>query len=189
MLEAMIIELQTRDGLALEARRLAADDADAQALQQFDADLSDESRRRFLPHTYDDATVAAALRRSEAGNDLLLGAFDGERMVGYFFLWYFDQRVPLLGIGMVDAYQGRGLGRPMMQTLIDAAKANGNEGIELTTMQDNHRAFALYEKMGFTYYGDVENYQGDGNMIVERTMFYEIKPGAPRYDGPHAPPV
>ncbi len=133
--------------------------------------------------------MTKALSRSEAGDDLLLGAFDGERMAAYFFLWYFAQRVPLLGIGMLDDYQGRGLGRQMMQLLIDAAKANGNEGIELTTMLDNRNAFALYQQVGFAYYGDVENIDGDGRVVVERGMFYEIKPGAERYDGKHAPPV
>jgi len=176
-----------RDGRTVSVRRLTSDDA--RVLQRFNEELSGDSRGRFLPHSYDDATVGKALARSEAGVDLLLGAFDGERMAAYFFLWYFDQRVPLLGIGMLDDYQGRGLGRQMMQTLIDAANTNGNEGIELTTMMDNRRAFALYEQVGFKYYGDVENLDGDGRVVVERGMFYEIKPGAKRYDGKHAPPV
>jgi ribosomal protein S18 acetylase RimI-like enzyme len=179
--------LVARDGLVLTARRLTRDDA--AALQRFSGELSAASRGRFLPHGYDHATVAGVLSRSEAGDDLVLGAFDGERMAAYFFLWYFTQRVPLLGIGMLDDYQGRGLGRQMMQLLIDAAKTNGNEGIELTTMQDNHNAFALYQQVGFVHYGDVENIDGDGRVVIERGMFYEIKPGAKRYDGKHAPPV
>jgi ribosomal protein S18 acetylase RimI-like enzyme len=179
--------LIARDGCTLTVRRLTRDDV--VALQRFNEELSGDSRGRFLPHSYDDLTMGKVLTRSEAGKDLVLGAFDGERMAAYFFLWYFTERVPLLGIGMLDEYQGRGFGGQLMLALVAAAKANGNEGIELTTMQDNHRAFALYEQVGFEYYGNVENIDGDGRVIIERGMFYEIKPGAMRYDGKHAPPV
>lgn len=179
--------LTTKNGRELLTRRLTGQDAGA--LQQFNAALSDASRSRFLPHGYDDLTVQKVLARAEAGEDLILGVFDGARIVGYFFLWYFKQRVPLLGIGLLDEFHGSGLGAQMMRILIEAAGDNGNEGIELTTVPDNHRAFALYEKVGFTYYGDVENLDGDGRIVTERGMFYEIVPGAHRFDGPHRPPV
>lgn len=175
------------DGTRLPVRPL--EHADAAALRRFNEELSPESRRRFLPHAYDDATVAAILRRAEDGDDLVLGVFDGERLVGYFFLWYFRQRVPLLGIGLLDAYQSRGLGRQMMAILIDAARDAGREGVELTTMLDNDRAFALYQKMGFRYIGDVENEQGEGQVVIERAMFLELVPGGRPMEGPHRPPV
>lgn len=179
-------ELITSDGRALHVRLLRP--GDEPALRRFNAELSEASRRRFLPHAYDEPTLARLLERSQRGQDLVLGVFDGPRLVGYFFLWYFDQRVPLLGIGILDELQGRGLGRQMMHVLIEAAKAAGKEGIELTTMLDNDRAFALYQKMGFKYYGDVSNVDGNGRTVVERGMFYEIVPGARRYEGKHAPP-
>jgi ribosomal protein S18 acetylase RimI-like enzyme len=89
----------------------------------------------------------------------------------------------------VDAYQHRDLGRQMLAILIEAAKAGGREGIELTTMQDNDNAFALYQKLGFRYIGDVENRTGDGRIVIERAMFYEIKPGARPMDKAHEAPV
>jgi len=179
--------LTTRDGQILTVRRLTPDDA--AKLQQFNDDLSDTTRGKFLPHAYDDPTVAQALARNAADQDLLLGLFDGGRMVGYFFLWYFDRPTPLLGIGLLDAFQGSGLGKSMMQVLIDAARATDREGVELTTLPENDRAFALYQAVGFTYRGDVENVVGDGSVVTERAMFYEIKPGARGFEGEHAPPV
>jgi ribosomal protein S18 acetylase RimI-like enzyme len=181
------LHLTLPDGRELPVRRLGP--GDAETLRRFNAELGAESRRRFLPHSYDPDTLRRLLERAEAGEDYLLGAFDGDRLVGYFFLWHFRSRVPLLGIGMLDGYQGKGLGRQMMAMLIDAGREAGCEGIELTTMLDNDRAFALYQKMGFRYYGDVENVTGDGTKIVERGMFYEIKPGARLMEGPHRPPV
>jgi ribosomal-protein-alanine N-acetyltransferase len=179
--------ITTRDNVDLLVRRLTM--ADAAGLQAFNAALAPDSRRKFLPHAYDDATVAKALARSESGDDFLLGAFDGDRQVAYFFLWHAASRVPLLGIGMLDEFQRRGLGRQMMQLLIDHATATGRDGIELTTMMDNHNAFALYESCGFEYYADVDNQTGDGTIVVERAMFYRIKPGATPMTGAHAPPV
>ncbi len=178
----------TTDGCRFTVRRLTA--SDAPALQAFHASLGPISQRRFFPHQYDDATVARALARADRGEDRLLGLFDADAcMVGYFFLWYFKERVPLLGIGLRDDLHGRGLGRQMMKRLIDEAVENGNEGIELTTMLDNERAFALYKKVGFRYTGEVENLTGDGTPVIERAMFYEIKPGARPFDRPHCPPV
>ena len=76
-----------------------------------------------------------------------------------------------------------------MEVLIREARATGRDGVELTTMMDNHAAFALYQKMGFAYYADVENRVGDGSIVIERAMFLALKPGAPPLSGPHAPPV
>ena len=83
--DVFLCRFMTRDGKALGVRNLAR--RDQAALQAFNGALSTESRRRFLPHAYDDATVDRALGRAEAGDDFVLGAFDGERLVGYFFLW------------------------------------------------------------------------------------------------------
>jgi ribosomal protein S18 acetylase RimI-like enzyme len=181
------LPLTTRDGLPLFARRLTR--ADAGALQVFNASLGADSRRKFLPHRYDEPTLEIILRRSEAGEDYTLGVFDKSLIVAYFFLWYFQKPVPLLGIGMRDEYQHRGLGRLLMGHLADVARETGRDGVDLTTMQDNHNAFALYQKCGFTFYKNVENVTGDGTITIERAMFLAIKPGAKPLDGPHQPPA
>ena len=180
-------ELVTRSGRKLQARRLAI--GDSGALKRFYGELTPQSTKFFLAHGLDDVTLQKVMRRSATGEDLVLGLFDGARMVGYFFLWYFNAPVPLLGIGLVDAFHGQGLGRQMMELLIAEATEHGSAGIELTTQMDNDRAFALYQAVGFRHYGNVENLQGDGTLETERAMFYGIAPGAEPMDTPHAPPV
>ena len=181
------VEFVTRDGAPLVARRLNR--GDRAALQDFFCGLSAKSLRWFQAHALDDETVTKALIRSENGEDLTLGLFEGTRIKGYFFLWYFRERTPLLGIGLADGFQGRGLGRKLTTFLIEIARKNGAAGIELTTMQDNDRAFALYERVGFKFYKDVENLQGDGNIVIERAMFYPIEPDAKPMEKAHEPPV
>jgi len=181
------VQFTTRDGLSLKARRLTRNDA--KALQAFFKNLSAESYHWFMAHALDDDTVAKAMTRSEGGDDLTLGLFDGGEMVGYFFLWYFNSRVPLLGIGLADAYQRRGLGKQCVQFLVDRARENGNEGVELTTMKENEHAYALYRQVGFEQHADVDTVQGDGSLLVERAMFCPLKPDARPMKRPHKPPA
>lgn len=180
------LPLATKNGLSVPARRLTR--ADAPALVVFNAALGAESRRKFMPHAYDEATLDRMMRRSETGEDYTLAAFDGPLLAAYFFLWYFQNPVPLLGIGMRDEYQHQGLGIQLMRHLIEAARETDRDGVELTTMLDNHNAFALYEKCGFKYYKNVENVTGDGLVVIERAMFLSLKPGAEPMKGPHQPP-
>lgn len=181
------LTLTMKNGRPLSARRLTR--ADAPSLVVFHAALGPESRRKFTPHAYDEATLERMLRRSETGDDYTLAAFDGPILAAYFFMWFFRKPVPLLGIGMRDEYQHQGLGIQLMKHLIEAARETERDGVELTTMLDNHNAYALYEKCGFRYYGNVENVTGDGTVVVERAMFLPLKPGAKHMDTRHAPPA
>jgi ribosomal protein S18 acetylase RimI-like enzyme len=177
----------TKKGNELNVRRLGQ--GDGPALQSFNTDLSPEIRSRFSPHAYDDESVAMIVLRSEQDIDRTYAAWDGDLIVGYFFLWNFDQRVPLLGIGLADAYQGQSLGPQMMKRLIDDARAAGREGIELTTLPTNEAALKLYRLMGFDHLGDVENITGDGRRVIERLMFLPLKEGAQPSGHDPKPPV
>lgn len=181
------IVINSKDGDELIIRRLLK--SDRRNLQEFGSSLSEKSTATFLPHSYDDDTVNAFLERSEAGEDLTLGLFSHDKMVAYFFLWYYTNPIPLLGIGIHDEYQGKGLGKKLTQFLIDAARQSGRDGIELTTLPENHRAYALYESLGFRHYADVSNLAGDGRIVTERAMFLQFNPDASPSVDLHKPPV
>jgi len=180
-------ELRLKDGRVVTVRRLGR--GDRGKLQAFDRGLSERSRHYFPPHAYDDATVDKVIERNARGDDVIFVAEHAGEIVAYFFLWHAKLPVPTLGIGLTDRFQGAGLGRLAMETLIDAARGLGAHGIELTTALDNERAFALYQKCGFEYVSDVENILGDGNMRIERCMFLPLKEGAQPTGESHAPPV
>ncbi|RIH66971.1 GNAT family N-acetyltransferase [Mariniphaga sediminis] len=162
---------------------------DRVVLQNFGNSLSEKSTASFFPHSYDDKTVEAILSRSEIGKDLTLGLFNKDEMAAYFFLWYFDEPIPLLGIGILDTFQGQGLSKKIIQILINAACKKGCDGIELTTLPDNHIAFSLYESMGFRHYADVENVAGDGRVLMEHAMFLQFNPNVAPSTDLHKPPV
>ncbi len=179
--------LTTRDGRSLEVAHYGH--SHKEALRAFGDGLSDRSRHLFTPHRYDDATLTELAARNERGEDLTLIALEGERIVGYYFLWYTKRPVALLGIGFADEFQSQGLGRQAMAQLVEAGRELGLDGIELTTDLTNDRAYALYQSFGFRYLRDVKNVVGDGSIRIERAMFLALKDGAEPMQEEHAPPV
>ncbi|SKA54880.1 Acetyltransferase (GNAT) family protein [Enterovibrio nigricans DSM 22720] len=83
----------------------------------------------------------------------------------------------MLGIGISQKYQGQGLGGKLIEILIENARSNNCRAIELTTVLNNNRAFALYQKLGFLYLGKVNNLVGDGSVVEESHMYFPIEPG------------
>jgi RimJ/RimL family protein N-acetyltransferase len=62
-----------------------------------------------------------------------------------------------LGMGIVPAYRGRGLGFRLLNTALEQARGAGFVRIELDVYADNMRAIALYEKVGFVREGVVRD--------------------------------
>jgi RimJ/RimL family protein N-acetyltransferase len=58
-----------------------------------------------------------------------------------------------LGMGILPAFRGKGLGRRLMQATLEAAHREGFVRVELMAHADNLRAIALYEKLGFAHEG------------------------------------
>ena len=176
-----------RNGTVLEVQPLAA--ARIAALQRFNAGLSERTRSVFLPHAYDDETVRRYAARSEQAQDRAYLLYRGSEVVGYFFLWEFNKPVPILGLGLADAWQGQGLGEPMLRLLMSDARTAGRDAIELTTVPTNERALRLYHRVGFEEVGETDNIAGDGRIARERRMFLALKPGARPRERSFKPPA
>src|SRR5947209_6202916 len=57
--------------------------------------------------------------------------------------------VGVLSVGVHPKFQRRGIGRALMQHLIDHARRRGLKRLELYVRSDNHAAHALYRSLGF----------------------------------------
>ena len=57
----------------------------------------------------------------------------------------------------IALYQECGIGKVMMQTVLDVAKLLGYEQVELEVVSDNSRAIEMYKKLGFEKYGSFPN--------------------------------
>ena len=134
-------------------RQLHGDDAPR--LQRFYNGLCPHSRKMFRPLGWNatlgqcEQVVADAL----AGNRFDVVALSGERLVGWAFLVRMDQDVPHLGIGCADDFLGRGLGKRLMQAVMDKAREARKQGVDLIVVQANERAWKLYERYGFRIAG------------------------------------
>jgi ribosomal protein S18 acetylase RimI-like enzyme len=179
--------MKLKNGGEVSFRRLQK--GDEGALRQFNETLNNDSRVSFSPHKYDEETLAKVIQRSESDEDRVYAAFDGERIIAYFFLWWFKTEFPVLGIGIADDFQGQGLGKQIMKHLIADAEKHDRYGVELTTMIENERAATLYEGIGFKRLNQVDNLAGDGRIMKEWHMFYPIKPDTQPPSRTHAPPV
>lgn len=87
---------------------------------------------------------------------MLLAFVDGEH-AGNCSLISFD-RMRLahrcdVAIALYQKYCGLGIGRKMLETVLEVAKSLGFEQAELEVVADNTRAYHLYESLGFVPYG------------------------------------
>ena len=89
--------------------------------------------------------------------------------------------VRLLGIGLAPEWQGRGLGRQMMQRLLDWADNWGAVlRIELFVHVDNERAIALYRSLGFVEEGRHRGYALKNGRYVDSLSMARLHPMPPR---------
>lgn len=58
-----------------------------------------------------------------------------------------------LGMGVLSAYRGQGVGEQLLCTKLNKAKTFGIERVELAVRADNQRAYNLYRKLGFVEEG------------------------------------
>ena len=75
-----------------------------------------------------------------------------------------------IGIAILQQYWGLGIGTAMFREMIALAKERGVLQLELEYIEGNERGRALYEKMGFTAYGE----HPDAIQLKDGTLLKEI---------------
>ncbi|WP_239073147.1 ribosomal protein S18-alanine N-acetyltransferase [Sediminihabitans luteus] len=71
-------------------------------------------------------------------------------VVGYAGLWFDDEVVQIMTIGVDPAVQHRGVGRALLEALLDRSRAVRAQAVLLEVRVDNEPAIRLYEGYGFT---------------------------------------
>ena len=138
-----------------------------------DAGASQQPRLvRFRAMTPADLPAVAAVERStypfpwsegifrdclRVGYLCRVADFDGE-VAGYGILAMGAGEAHILNLCVRADLRGRGLGRRMLQLLVDRARDGGNEAVFLEVRPSNPRAIALYESVGFESVGRRKNY-------------------------------
>ena len=131
-------------------RPITKDDTDA--LNAFFGAMGPESRS-FVNRG--DANRRGMIRylNGESENDIVWGAFEGEKMAGLVWLWDLNKRIPWLGIAVGENIKGKGLGGKLLAHAESYASDLGYGGIFLTTHTANLRGQVAYEKAGYEKLG------------------------------------
>jgi len=175
---------------------------DERTLAAFGASLGDTAREMFCPYPWADADACAAAFRHAVEQSVTrvdasyLLERDGEP-IGHFFLWkaggnpvsrQVDLDVPELGVAIVDAFTGQGLGSLAVRFLVTVAAELDADAVELTTASENDAGWQTYQRAGFTYTGmlriplgvDVTAVEsgeiGGTRFRIERQMVHILQP-------------
>ena len=82
-----------------------------------------------------------------------------------------------IGMGVHDAFQGRGVGSALMAAMIELAdRWLDLRRIELTVFADNAAAIHLYEKFGFVIEGTMPEYAFRDGAYVDACMMARLRP-------------
>lgn len=166
--------------------RIAGPD-DAVALMRLKQRLDQETSFMLLePDERDTSTQTLArhleqVRRSE--NSVVIVAAQHGRLAGYVELaggkFRRNRSTTHVIIGVLAEASGTGVGTRLLEAAKRWAAGRGLRRIELNVMAHNHRAIALYERMGFVHEGRrVDCLLIDGEFLDELYMAM-ILPGPP----------
>lgn len=92
-----------------------------------------------------------------------LSAFDTDgRLVGFICPMLLLDEGHIMDIAVDPACRGRGIGRMLVQRVLDDCRAGGAAFVSLEVRVSNVDAIALYSKMGFAETGRRKRYYKDG---------------------------
>lgn len=132
------------------------------ALRPADADRCAELEVELFDG--DDPWPAKAFRTElAAGHNHYVAARDAQKLVGYGGIARLGRRKPfefeVHTIGVDPTYQGRGIGRALLDSLLAHADSSAGGGtVFLEVRTDNAAAIALYERNGFVTVGVRKRY-------------------------------
>ena len=137
------------EGPSTLAVRIASP-ADADAIGQLLHDFNSE----YNEPTPGPDRLSERIRRMLAAGDttVLLGGVGPDGLAVLRFraaIWSDALECYLAELYVVPQHRGRGLGRALLQTAMDVARAQGADHMDLGTSEDDVAARSLYESLGF----------------------------------------
>ncbi len=98
--------------------------------------------------------------------------YDGEP-IGYVIYWELVDELDIHNVAVHPGYRRRGIGRTMLEGLIDSAAARGFRRMTLEVRRSNDAAQGLYRLLGFEFCGLRRGYYSDNGedaWLMERRL-------------------
>lgn len=105
-----------------------------------------------------ESTFRGLLRRPDAH---LFVAEAGQEVVGYSVVWTVVDQAELGDIAVTEAWRGRGIGRLLLEAVLEVLSAQAVREVFLEVRPSNATARRLYEGYGFVEVGRRRNYYSD----------------------------
>jgi ribosomal-protein-alanine N-acetyltransferase len=109
--------------------------------------IYDIEQLSFNPHWSKNA-LAHEVNRTRPHSYVFVARLSGE-VIGFSIFWAVVDEAHILSFAVHPDYRRRGIGRTMMEGVLDAAKRLGLRTATLEVRVSNTSAIRLYEKMGF----------------------------------------
>jgi [ribosomal protein S18]-alanine N-acetyltransferase len=97
------------------------------------------------------------------GKDTFLVAHTGKKIAGYIAAYPEKETAYIASIAVDPAYRGQGLGRLLMQSVMQKLAQTGADTIGLHVREDNASAIHLYQSLGFITLETLPDYYEDGS--------------------------
>ena len=176
------IESRTIEIGARYATIRTADEADAaRTLELLRVGASETD---YLPREPDEIAITVEeekeflRQRGEAINDLFLHAEVDGRIVAIASLMGSDLRRlkhgATLGITVLREFWGQGLGRTMIETLLNWAESRSLVRVALEVVETNTRAIRLYQSLGFREEGRLRAHRIQGGRFLDTILMARV---------------
>jgi len=90
-----------------------------------------------------------------------------DKRVGYVGVFLRDKNAEIINLFVSSAYRGLGIGKKLMEKVIDACNNKRISIIILEVREGNEKALQMYEDLGFKFQEVIENYyKNDDNALL-----------------------
>jgi ribosomal-protein-alanine N-acetyltransferase len=109
-------------------------------------------------------------------SSISLGAFDGERLVGYLIISRYVDAWHVMNVAVDPEYRRRGIAANLLERLFELTASDVRRGYTLEVRVSNEEAIRLYERLGFESRGIRRGYYTDNH---EDALIMWRDPGPP----------
>ena len=160
---------------ARERRETGSSGIEIRPLELRDLSAIEEIERRSYPTPWSRSMFAGELTKASS---ISLGAFEGERLVGYVIVSRYVDAWHVMNIAVHPQQRGRGIASALLERLFETTANDVRRGYTLEVRVSNERAIRLYERYGFKRRGVRRGYYTD-NREDALIMWRDPHPGRP----------